>query len=728
MKKTLLMAAFLVSAAAVMADAVPAVIFQDNMVLQRQMPVPVWGKAAPGENVTVKFAGQTIKTQACKAGKWMVKLAAMQANAQGSELVIQGQNNTVTLKNVLVGEVWLASGQSNMEMPMWTDRPRWRATDGDKHIKAGANKLIRINKIKRNWAQLPEDTCVIETPWAELNEKNGADFSATAFYFAQKIYKDLQIPVGIVVSAWSGSGIDPFIAPEGYKTVPEFKEKLHEIKSKLPGTAEYKAASEKIIADYDKWLTEYKAAAAAGKLLPEPPVFPKQLKHYVHHQYPTVKYNSMIHPLLPFAFRGVIWYQGCSNRGEGMLYKSKMHALFNGWQQLFQQPDLAFYFVQLAPYNYGGNPYKLPEIWEAQQAFADCMPENVAMAVINDVGDYGDIHPHDKLTVGNRLGLLALKHTYKKNVKADSPTLKSWKVEGGKFILEFNNVEKFVSKGKIANFEVAGAAENWQKADAVADGNKLIVSSAKVQDPCKLRYMWHHTVTGNLYNEAELPLGAFRCGKEASQEAVIRDIEKNMQLIYQHDPRKATGADGSIKYQIDNSSKFSGKVKRVAYCWEVTGKDGKKEYVAAVMDTFSKDVKKIGVPVAAAKAKFAVKVQNVSVFSNVKDLATGNIGECNIEFWSNNYVPANTGVVPGANARKYDFCDTPQGAALGYGCMQLHNFKAKQTIFAYNAFRSPSPDLGFGNSTHRAEVTDWTFAKNAADYSSAGLKVYASFE
>ncbi|MBO5721518.1 MAG: 9-O-acetylesterase, partial [Lentisphaeria bacterium] len=484
----------------------------------------------------------------------------------------------------------------------------------------------------------------------------------------------------------------------------------------------------KIIADYSKWLNEYKAAVAAGQLPPEPPVFPASLKHYVIAQQPTVKYNSMIHPPLPFAFRGVIWYQGCSNRYDGMLYKSKMHALLNGWRQLFQQPDMAFYFVQLSPYRYGGNPYALPVIWEAQQAFADCMPENVAMAVINDVGDYGDIHPHDKLTVGNRLGLLALKHTYNKNIKADSPILKSWKIEGNKFILEFKNVEKFVSKGKIANFEVAGDAENWQKADVAADGNKLVVSSANVPEPYKLRYMWHQTLTGNLYNEAGLPLGAFRCGKEVPQEAVIKDIEKNMQLIYQHDPRKATGDDGSIKYQIDNSGKFNGKVKRIAYSWEIVSKAGKKEYVVAVMDAFTKDVKKIGVPVAAAKAQFAVKVQNVSVYSNVEGLATGNIGECNIEFWSKNYVPGNTGAIPGANARKYDSSDTPQGAALGYGCMQLHNFKANQTVFAYNSFRNTTPDLGFGNSTHRADATDWTFARNAAGYKIACLKVYACFE
>jgi len=725
MKKSIVLAAFLGSSVSLIANVVPASIFQDNMVLQRQMNVPVWGKADPGEAVTVEFAGQSVKTTACKGGKWMVKLAPMPENAVGSDLVIKGKN-TLTFKNVLVGEVWLASGQSNMEMPMWTEKPRWRATDGDKHVKAGANKLIRISTVKKTWAQLPEDTCQMK--WEELNAENGLSFSATAFYFAQKLYKDLNIPIGIVVSAWSGSGIDPFIPMEGYKSVPELKTRAFEVSSKIPGTPEYKAAAAKMTSDYEKWLADYKKAAAEGKLLPVPPEYPTYLKPYLIHQQPTVKYNSMIAPLAPFAFRGFIWYQGCSNRSEGLSYQYKMHALLNGWRQIFQQPDLALYFVQLAPYKYGGSPYALPEIWAGQQAFADATQDNVNMAIINDVGDYGDIHPHDKLTVGNRLGLLALKHTYKKNIKADSPKLVSWKIEGNKFILEFKHVEKFVSKGAIANFEIAGAAGVWQKAAAVADKNKLIVSAADVKEPFQLRYMWHQTLTGNLFNEAGLPLGSFRCGKASNREAVIRDLAKNMQLIYHHDPSKPTAENGSIKYLQNNSAKFTGKkVKRIAYVWELTAKDGKEQYVIAIMDAFTPDVKKIGVPVAAANVQFATKVHNVIVVSNVPGLKTGALQTCNIEFWSKNYMPGTTKVVPGADGKKYDFCDVPSGSNLGYGSMQLHNYGEKQTIFAYNAFRHPTPDLGLGNCTLRKDAPDWTFTRNAQNYIKASLKVYAGF-
>ena len=726
MKKFLVLAALTAAAGALYAKVTPASIFQDNMVLQRQMSVPVWGKADPGESVTVEFAGQSVKTQAGKDGKWMVRLSAMKENAQGSVLVIKGKDNTITLKNVLVGEVWLASGQSNMEMPMWTDKPRWRAIDGDKHVKAGANKLIRISTVKKNWSQLPEESCTMK--WEELNAENGLNFSATAFYFARKLYSGLNIPVGIVVSAWSGSIIEAFIAPEGYNSVPELKTMAREINAKIPGTAEYKAAAAKIVADYEKWLADYKAAAAAGKLLPPAPEYPANLKPYFKHQQATVKYNSMIAPLLPFAFRGFIWYQGCSNLNDGMFYQYKMQALLKGWRQLFQQPDMALYFVQLAPYRYNGDPFRLPGIWEAQQAFADSTPDNVNMAVINDVGDYGDIHPHDKLTVGNRLGLLALKHTYKQNVKADSPKLVNWKIEGDKFVLEFKNVEKFVSKGKIANFEIAGAAGNWMDADVTAEGNKLIVSNVNIKEPYQLRYMWLQTRTGNLFNEAGLPLGAFRCGKKTDQEAVMNDLYKSMKLIYHHDPSKPTANDGSIKYLVDNSSKYKGKVKRVAYVVELTGKDGKNQYAVALMDAFTTDVKKIGVPVAKSNIQFAVRVKNVALYSNVEGLKTGVLGECNIEFWSRNYQAPGTNVVPGADSKKYDFCDVPQGSVMGYGCMQLHNYQAQQTIFAYNGFRNPVPDLGLGNSNLRDEVTDWTFARNAGNYTKASLKIYASFE
>ena len=240
--------------------------------------------------------------------------------------------------------------------------------------------------------------------------------------------------------------------------------------------------------------------------------------------------------------------------------------------------------------------------------------------------------------------------------------------------------------------------------------------------------MWHQTLTGNLFNEAGLPLGSFRCGKATNREAVMRDLEKHMQLIYHHDPTKPTAGNGSIKYLQDNSAKFAGKkVKRIAYVWELTAKGSQEQYVIAIMDTFTPDVKKIGVPVAAANVQFATKVNNVILASNVPGLQTGVLRTCNIEFWSKNYMAGTTNIVPGADGKKYDFCDVPSGSNLGYGSMQLHNYGEKQTIFAYNGFRNPAPDLGFGNSTLRKEITDWTFARNAQSYTKASLKIYAGF-
>ncbi|MBE6379443.1 MAG: sialate O-acetylesterase [Lentisphaerae bacterium] len=727
LKNVLTLAAVFSAALAVEAKVVPAQIFTDNMVLQQGKQVPVWGKADPHESVSVSFAGQSVSGKADASGKWLVRLSPMSASFDARDLVIKGASNTVTLQNVLVGEVWLGGGQSNMDMCMWSDNPRWRATNGDKDAAAGANKNIRVATLRqRVWAQLPETQYRGTIQWEELTPEVGQKFSATAFYFAQNIYKELNVPVGVVVSCWSGSRIDPWIPPEGFSSVPELADIAYTVKAKLPGTDEYKKVSAQTAERYEKWLLEFKKASAAGQLLPVLPDYPAELRPYADVRQPTVMYNSMITPLLPFAFRGIIWYQGCSNLGEGMLYKHKMLALLNGWRQLFQQDDLAFYFVQLAPYNYGGNPTRLPEIWEAQQAFAESMPSNVAMAVINDVGDYGDIHPHDKATVGKRLSLLALKYTYNKSVAADSPVLTKWEKSGNRFVLEFKNVTAFQSKGAPQNFEVAGAAGKWYPAQVKLDGARIIVWSDEVKSPRQLQYMWHQMRTGNIFNESGLPLGAFRCGSLAGKEELFRDLAENFQLVYEADMLKVAGKDGSIQYTVDNSNACKGNIKRLAYVMELTGKDGSYQWAVAMMDPFTGDVKKIGVPVAKARIFYGGKVNNLTVYSNVPGVKTGFFSQGNIEFWSGNYTAVNQFKIAGASGSTYDFGDSSSGYGVGYGSMQIHNFAEKQTVMAYNNFTNPDGDAGIGNAP--AGHPDWTFSKSRPKYSKATLKVYALME
>ncbi|NLG13424.1 MAG: 9-O-acetylesterase [Lentisphaerae bacterium] len=702
-----------------LAKLVPAPIFVDNMVLQREMSVPVWGTADVGELVEVAFAGQTVKAVADNSGKWMARLSPLTANAEGAELVIKGSAETITVKNVLVGEVWLCSGQSNMEMPMWTDNARWRNTDGNKFVAEGANPLIRFTKmVPYGWSKFPRTDFPMK--WEALDTENGLSLSACAFFFGQELQRELKIPIGLVTSHWGGTRIEPWTPPCGFDSVPEVANIAHEVNAKLPGTKTYSEVADKTIQTYKEWLEKFQAAKDAGEELPKAPDFPGELVWSNSHQQSTVLYNKMLYPFVPFAFRGAIWYQGCSNLGDGMLYRHKMQALFNGWKVVFQNPDLKFYFVQLAPFNYGGDPERLPRLMEAQQAFADANGPAVGMAVINDVGDLGDIHPHDKQTVGKRLAALALKRDYGKDIKADSPTLASCEFVGGQAILTFKNAEgwKTTNDEAVKNFTLAGIDGVHREAKVKIDGAKLIVTADGVEKAKSVRYHWHQLNEGNLFNEAGFPLGAFRFGHEATIDEVKEYLAKDAQTLYEIDLRVPL-ADGKAKYIADKSADIR-TAKRVTYFVESKTVDGDDKWIAVSMDAFSDNVKDFGLPLHAILAK---RVFNLVVISNVPGIKCGEHKEGNIEFWPNNYGTGNKWGFPGASGNKYDFGDDVSDGEPkpGYGSMQVHLFGERQTLFAFNNFRSPTPDFGIGNSA--SEHPDWTFTSSSKNYSKIKMTV-----
>lgn len=699
--------------------------FGDNMVIQREMRVPVWGTAAAGEVVTVSFDGQKLAAKADDSGKWLIRLAPMRANTKAQDMTISGSTNRITLKNILIGEVWLCSGQSNMQMPMWSDRPLWRAYNGDKDAAAGANPLIRVVAMPCKWSALPVDNEPVK--WVELDVENGKKFSAAAFYFGQELFKDLQIPVGLIAASWGATRIEPWISPAGFGSVPELKDFAFQVDSKRPGTPEYNAAAAKMKKMYSEYYAALEKAAETGSVLPAPPTFPQELNPPADHQAPTVLFNRMIYPFVPMALRGVIWYQGCANRKDGMIYRHKMQALLNGWRREFGQAEMPFYFVQLAPFIYKDeSPYNLPELWEAQEVFAG-ENKNVKMAVINDIGDWGDIHPHNKSDVGKRLAALALKYTYgKSGIKADFPSLSGWKIEKNRFVLSFDFVQKWQSRGAVSGFEVAGAAGNWVAAKAEIVGDKLVVYSPEVRKPFYLRYLWHQKSKGELFNESGLPLGAFRIGKKAGKSDVFADLESSAKLIYQANLLALTDAQGKVVYQLDNASKYAGKrPKRIIYTVELTPKGGEEKWVAAGMDAFVNAVDKSAFPVPGGD--FAGRVTNLYVTSNHPEIRNGLFYEGNIEFLPGDYYGGNRFGIPGASDRFYDWGDHPGDQTVnGYGSMQIHNHFAQQTVFACNNFRNKVSDLGIGNAPGRHR--DWTYAANSRTYSRAVLKIYAVFE
>ncbi|MFW6114110.1 MAG: sialate O-acetylesterase [bacterium] len=441
-------------------------IFSDNMVLQRGKPVPVWGWDDPATEITVMLDGEQATTTADEDGRWLVELPAQKSGGPVS-VTVKG-TDSVTLQNVLIGEVWLCSGQSNMEWPVS------RVKNAEEEIAAADHSRVRHIKIPHVPAAEPQEN-VPSKGWEVCSPETVPSFTAVGFFFARHLQKQLDVPIGLIGSNWGGTRIEPWIPPTGFKQVPALKN----------------------IADQ---LDEY-PAMKDGK---------------VNHQSPLALYNGMIHPLLPYAIRGAIWYQGESNNGEGMLYHEKMKALIAGWRTVWNNENMPFYYVQLAPFNYARNgkadPAALAGIWEAQ--LATLKLPHTGMAVTVDIGNTGDIHPRNKQDVGKRLGLWALAKTYgHEDLVYSGPLYDSMEVEGSKIRVKFDHVDGgLVSQdGKpLTHFKIAGEDKEFVDAGAKIDGDTVVVSAEKVEDPVAVRYAWHEEAEPNLANKAGLPASPFR--------------------------------------------------------------------------------------------------------------------------------------------------------------------------------------------------------------------------
>lgn len=696
-------------------------IFSNNMILQRDSKANVWGWADNGEEVTVTFKGQTQKATA-QNGQWKVTLNPMGADLKGADLVVKGKNQ-LTFKNVVVGDIWICSGQSNME---------WRLNNTNnarQEIQKANLPGIRIFNGNLYRASMKPQDNFPGRSWQVCSPGSIGNFSAVAYFFGRDLYKVLNVPIGLISVNWGGTRIEPWTSVYGFSTQPKLRSIYNTLQANVPGTPQSDAAYKKAIADMEKWVADAKVSAAGKQALPDLPRFPNGLR-FDNHQQPVVLFNTMIHPLLNFAFKGAIWYQGCSNVGDGAIYKEKMKALVASWRKEFNKPDMPFYFVQLAPFNYG-DPNRLPVIWEAQQGFADEDP-NAAMAVTNDIGNFRDIHPRNKLDVGARLALLALKYTYgKKDLVADSPFFDSLKIEGSKAVVTFRNAKELKTKdGKPAQyFEIAGADSRYYPATAVLSGNKATLSSDKVAKPYMVRYAWNHNVTTNLVNENNLPAGAFR----ASIPVPVRDAldrlvpeAKNMKVAYAISAKKIWD-NGAPLYKQNNSKELAGKkIKAIGYFMYLVGSDGKESYVFATVDPFSQDITKLGLPTASDKIFFQQIVRNLTVKSNVPGLTNGKFEDGNVEMWSGNYGQNNAAKVPGASDSAYDFGDSGSSNKDEYGSFQLHNYKLKQVVFAMNNFRAGTPDVGIG--TNKNGQPDYTFTGSARNYAVADLLVLVDVE
>ena len=651
-----------------------ACIFTDHMVLQRDQPLPVWGWAAPGRAVTIEVGPHFARTRTNAEGRWRLTLPSLESGKGPLTMTVKAGDETIRLTDILVGEVWLCSGQSNMEMRVH------ESAEAKTEIKAANHPSIRLFNIPRPAAMASDPQDDVVGQWQACSPETIGDFSAVGYYFGREIHQSINVPVGLISASWGGTIIETWTRHEEISRLPGMTERIadaqdiHRDPTVVPQdmTASEKRAAEIHLADF-KSKAEYKLAFKASqelaarsrqafnearvndalahkmtrpdldlsswKIMEIPnrwgeaglPDFRGMVwfrktidvpsswagKHLVLHldriyegdvtwfngeqvgatiianyskqrvysipanliktgdntitvrvvdtfrprgmsgkadamalcvagseetdriglagpwyyksgvqlraslsypddhvNLPTLLYNTMIHPLVPFAIRGITWYQGEQNHGDGMLYFDKMQALIQSWRNVFLRPDAPFYFVQIAPYRYGGNmvEYTLPELWEAQTAAMDI--PHTGMAVISDIGHINWLHPSNKQGVGKRLALWALAKDYgREDLVYSGPLYKSMAIEGSKIRLSFN----YTGSGLVSRdakpldwFEIAGEDGKFVKAQALIDGHTVVVSSDAIVKPTAARFAWHQVAVPNLMNKEGLPAGPFR--------------------------------------------------------------------------------------------------------------------------------------------------------------------------------------------------------------------------
>ena len=495
--KTILMLTAAMAFSAVLAANVEvASPFADGMVLQRGMKVPVWGWADPGTLVSVSFAGVTRTATAGADRKWRVDLPPMEASKESRELKV----NDMVFRDVVVGEVWFCSGQSNMALQLVGNNPRSRDRQGALVAQTTVRPYIRFAHVKAGTRMKPAEKLAQPVKWLDFRPDNlQSNVSAIAFYYALELYGALEIPIGMVGVYRSGSRLEPWVPNEGFRTVPGMEAQAAYVP--VEGT---NFSKEALLA-----------------------LNPKIMKGHISTIFqPSVHWNAVVAPWVPFASRGMIWYQGEANTPEPEIYDKKMQALYNGWAQKFENPDFKLYFVQLAPHGDG-----TVGLQEAQERFARA-EKNAAMAVIVDIGNPRDIHPNEKELAAKRLAVHALKRDYGFTAaKDESPTLESARADGAKAVLRFRDAESLyiynMDFSMTTGFELAGADGVWKPAKVdnlkkrkwsngkeflsgeIEGGPEIVLVADGVSEPKKVRYLHSRPWYGSVYNEVNLPIGPF---------------------------------------------------------------------------------------------------------------------------------------------------------------------------------------------------------------------------
>jgi len=490
--------------------------FTSHMVLQCDVKVPVWGSAEPYETVTIEFAGQKKSTTAGTHGRWRVDLEPMKASAESRTFRVAGSKTAtpIELGDVLVGEVWLASGQSNMEFSMSKKVKSFAGVKNEEEEIAAAN-YPTIRMFTGVGTKTFAPAARVGGEWKICNPENAPAFSAVGYFFARDLQREIKIPVGIITEAYGASTAESWIRREALATDPQLKPMLEQFDVAVerfraspppvvaPPRSEDVSATNEVVASRSRTGgARTSSGRRRGSGAPRDPV---QDQHN-----PTVLFNGMIAPVIPYAIRGAIWYQGESIVGGDAgvaLYPRVQATLVRDWRKLWGEGDFPFYIVQLAGQEAGSNR---PEVREAQATILQ-LP-NTGMAVATDIGERKNVHPKDKQDVGDRLARIALAKTYGRNIEFSGPMYESMSVEDHAIRVKFSHAQGLVARdGALKWFTIAGADGKFVPADAKIDGETVLVSSPEVEKPVAVRYAWvNFPDGGHLYNAAGLSAAQFR--------------------------------------------------------------------------------------------------------------------------------------------------------------------------------------------------------------------------
>lgn len=505
-------------------------IFSDGMILQRNQPLPVWGWASAGSSVTVIFAGETQITQANAEGQWRVTLSPLKASTTGRDMVVIEGKDSVIFKNILVGEVWFCSGQSNMDFILsriaanaMEEKYQPIADEVTKQMNTVEDNLFRQFTVNKNLsASQPLDrhsgNWIIAT-----SSKNNGNFTAVGFFYGLELRAKLNVPVGLINCAWGGTRIEPWMPKEAFFSDPDLEQYYNsQVKSLIPKLDKWdqdtvdKNYSDKL----SKWEDKEKVGARPSK-----PTDPAR-------GFPSAIYNAMVHPVIPYGIRGVIWYQGESNRNHyAKTYAQRFEAMVKYWRDVWGQGDFPVYYVQLASFGAKGRNLKAyskgwPIIQDQQRRALSI--KNTGMIVANDIGEMKDIHPRNKIDVGNRLALLALENSYDYSLVYNGPLYEKHEICEGKVVVHFSHSGSGLMTGEknlldpvkeidvpLGGFEIRGTGQDWMEAQAIISGlSEVVVSHPDCPVPTEVRYAWSmFPEKANLYNHEGLPASIFNTVK-----------------------------------------------------------------------------------------------------------------------------------------------------------------------------------------------------------------------